>query len=136
MAQREGGSAQPSGWAVGFAAFAGALMMIAGFFHAVAGLSAVFNSGIYAVTPRYVFAFDVTAWGWIHLLLGVIVVVAGYGIFRGAVWARTIGVVIAVISAVANFVFLPFYPLWAIVIIAVDIAIIWALTAHGTDIAR
>lgn len=126
---------EPSGWAIGFSAFAGSMMLMIGFFHVTAGLAALFRNEIYAVTPNYIFNFDVTTWGWVHLLVGIVVLLAGFGVFTGAVWARTVGVVIAVLSAIANFAFLPYYPLWATLIIAVDVAVIWALTAHGRDIA-
>ncbi len=70
-----------------------------------------------------------------HLLLGILVAVAGFFLFSGAVWARTVGVVLAVVSVVANFVWLPYYPpVWALVIIALDVFVIWALTVHGRDI--
>jgi hypothetical protein len=126
---------EPSGWAIGFSAFAGAMMLMIGFFHAVAGLAALFNNKVYAVTPNYIFTLNITTWGWLHLILGIVVLLAGFGVFTGAVWARTVGVIIAVISAIANFAFLPYYPLWAMAIIAVDVAVIWALTTHGRDIA-
>jgi uncharacterized membrane protein (DUF106 family) len=82
-----------------------------------------------------VFEFDVTAWGWIHLILGVILILAGIGIFSGNVAARTVGVIVAGLAAIANFACLSYYPVWSIIVIAICIAIIWALTAHGRDIA-
>ena len=126
---------EPSGWAIGFAAFAGAMMIMIGFFEAIAGLVALFNNHIYAVTPNYIFTFNVATWGWVHLLIGIVVLLAGFGVFSGAVWARTIGVIVAAVAAIANFAFLPYYPLWSILIIAVSIAVIWALTTHGRDIS-
>ena len=126
---------EPSGWAIGFAAFAGTMMIMIGFFHATAGLVALFNNQIYAVTPNYIFTLNTATWGWAHLLIGIVVLLAGFGVFTGAVWARTVGVIVATISAIANFAFLPYYPLWATLIIATDIAVIWALTTHGRDIA-
>lgn len=126
---------EPSGWAIGFTAFAGATMLMIGFFHITAGLAALFRNEVFAVTQNYIFNFDLTTWGWIHLLVGIIVLVAGFGVFSGAVWARTIGVIMAIISAIANFAFLPYYPLWSALMIAVDVAVIWALTTHGRDIA-
>ena len=65
-----------------------------------------------------------------------VVVLAGFALFSGAVWARTVGVILAVLSAIANFAFIPYYPVWSIVMIAVNITVIWALTAHGRDIAE
>jgi hypothetical protein len=72
----------------------------------------------------------------IHLVAGVIILLAGFGLFSGAVWARTVGVTLAVLSAIANFLTIPYYPLWSILIIALDIFVIWALTAHGRDVIR
>jgi hypothetical protein len=110
------------------------MMILIGAFHAIAGLSGIVKDNFYAVTPNYVFEFDATTWGWIHLIGGIIIVFAGFGLFRGAVWARTVGVIIAAISALVSFAWIPWYPIWSITIIAIDVTIIWALTAHGRDI--
>lgn len=123
-----------SQWAVGWTMFAAFMMIMIGVFHAIAGLAGIIEDEFYAVTPNYVFEFDAAAWGWIHLLLGIVVVLAGFGLFSGAVWARTVGVILALLSAIANFAFIPWYPIWSIVIIAINVAVIWALTAHGRDI--
>ena len=128
MAQR------PSGWAIGWTTFAAFMMIMIGGFHIVAGLVAIFNDEFYAVTKEYVFQFDATSWGWIHLILGIVILLAGFGLFSGAVWARTVGVIMALISALVGFAWLPWYPVWGIVIIAIAVAVIWALTAHGRDI--
>ena len=82
------------------------------------------------------FSFDTTTWGWIHLIVGIVVILAGFGIFTGNVLARSVGVIVAVVSAIANFMWLPYYPIWSVIVIAIDIAVIWALTAHGRDLAR
>ena len=128
-------SERPSAWAAGYAAFAGVVLVMIGFFQAVAGLVAILDDEFYVVGKEYVFQFDVTTWGWIHLILGIVVLASGFGIFTGNVAARSVGVLVAAISAVAAFLWLPWYPVWAIVIIALDIAVIWALTMHGRDIA-
>ena len=77
------------------------MMIMIGFWHAIAGLVALFENEFYVVGAQYVFEFDVTTWGWIHLILGGVVILAGVALFSGAVWARTIGVILAVVSAVA-----------------------------------
>jgi hypothetical protein len=123
-----------SGAAVGFTVFAALMMIVIGVFHAMSGLVGIIENEFFVATPNYIFEFDVTTWGWIHLILGIVVVIAGFSLFSGAVWARTIGVFLAVLSAIANFAFIPYYPVWSIVIIALDVAVIWALTAHGRDI--
>lgn len=123
-----------SGAAVGWTIFAAAMMVLGGIFQAIAGLVAILNDEFYVVGAEYVFKFDVTTWGWVHLVLGVVILLAGLALFTGAVWARTIGVILAVVSAVAAFAWLPWYPIWAVLIIVADIFVIWALTAHGRDI--
>jgi hypothetical protein len=129
-------TAKPSSAAVGLTVFAAVMLIMVGIFQAIAGVVALFNDTFYVVGEKYIFQFDVTTWGWVHLILGIVIAVAGYFLFRGAVWARTVGVILASISAVLNFAWLPHYPIWAIAIITLDVFIIWALTAHGRDITR
>jgi len=127
---------EPSYWAAGWSAFAGIMLIMLGLFHAISGLAEVVDPDTYlvGVSNDYVFKLSSDAWGWIHLIGGVIVFFAGFAIFRGAVWGRTVGVIIALVSGLAAFAWLPFAPVSAIVIIAIDIAVIWALTAHGRDV--
>lgn len=125
-----------SSWAVGWSAFAGAILITVGFFQTVAGVVALVDDEFWVVGKEYIFQFDITTWGWIHLILGIILVLSGFGIFTGNVVARTVGVLFAIVSAITAFMWIPWYPLWSIVIIALDIAVIWALTAHGRDIAE
>jgi uncharacterized membrane protein (UPF0182 family) len=127
---------QVSGWAFGLAAFAGAVMLMVGIFQAFSGLAAIFEDEFFVVGANYAYDVDVTAWGWIHLILGVIVAFAGIAVFSGATWARSVGIVLAILSAVANFFFIPYYPVWAVLIIALDVAVIWALAVYGTEQAR
>jgi len=124
---------EESGWAVGWIAFASLMMIMLGVFHAIAGLIGILDDGYYVVGPKYILQFDPTTWGWIHLIAGIVVVLAGASLLKGAVWARTIGVLVALVSAVANFSWLPYQPIWSSVMIAVCIAVIWALTVHGRD---
>lgn len=127
---------QPSYWAAGWATFAGIMLIMLGIFHAIAGLAEVVDPDYYVtnVSGDYVFKLSSDAWGWIHLIGGIIVFFAGFAIFRGAVWGRTVGVIIALVSAASAFAWLPYAPVSAIAIIAIDIAVIWALTAHGRDV--
>lgn len=129
-------SDQPSGWAVGWAFFAAVMLMVAGVFQVIAGIAAIVEDEFYVKGSEWVFQFDATTWGWVHLVIGILLLVVGFGILGGNLAARIVGVFIAALSAIANFAFLPWYPVWAIVLIAVDISIIWALTAHGRDIAQ
>jgi hypothetical protein len=125
---------QPSVWAVGWIWFAGFMMIMIGFWHAIAGLSAIIDDQFYVGVRNYVLKLDVTTWGWIHLVLGVLILIAGLAVFSGAVWARIIGVILAILSAIAAFGWLPWYPVWAILIAAAAITVIWALTVHGRDV--
>ena len=116
--------------------FAAFMMIFIGCMQAIAGLVGIINDQVYAVTKDYVLKIDTTTWGWIHLLLGIVVLLAGFGLFSGADWARTVGVIVALVSGITVFVWLPAYPVWGVIIIAVNIAVIWALTAHGRDITK
>lgn len=122
-------------WAKGWASFAAFMLIMAGVFHAVAGLVALFDDTYYVVGREWVFEFDITAWGWIHLIGGLILFASGIGILSGNVVARTVGVIAALLSAIANFAWLPYQPVWAAIMIAVSVVVIWALTVHGRDIA-
>ena len=124
-----------SSWAVGWAGFAGVMLVMIGIFDVIQGLVALFNDDFFVVTEEWVFQFDITTWGWIQLILGVVLLASGIGIYTGNVAARTVVVIVAGLAAIANFAWLPYYPLWSILVIAVCIAVIWALTAHGRDIA-
>ena len=126
-----GGSADT---AVGFAFFAASLLIMVGAFQAIQAVIALANDSFYVVGAEYVFQFDLTTWGWIHLGLGALLIVVGIFLLRGASWARWTAVGLAGLSALANFMWLPYYPLWAVLVIALDMAIIWALTAHGKAI--
>ena len=127
-------SNEPRGSAVGFTIFAGAMMILIGSFHAIAGLSGIIKDDFYAITPNYILEFDSTTWGWIHLIGGIVVLLAGFSVFKGSVWARTVGVLVAGVSAIVSFAWVPIDPVWSLIIIAIDVAVIWALTAHGRDV--
>ncbi len=119
--------------ATGFITFAGVLMIMVGGFQALVGLVAVLQDDFYVMTENYIFDIDPTAWGWIHMIVGVVVVLAGFGILAGQTWGRIVGVVLALVSAITNFAFIHYYPFWSILIIALDVFVIWALLAHGSD---
>jgi len=118
----------------GWVMFAGIILIPVRIVQAFAGLVGILEDQFYAVTPNYVVQFDATTWGWIHMIVGLIVVAAGFGIFSGNVLARTVGVFAALGSMISVFFWLPWYPVWGVIVIAMDIAIIWALTVHGRDI--
>jgi hypothetical protein len=121
-------------WAAGAIFFAGVMLLLAGAAQAAVGLVALFNDTFYVVGQKWVFQFDITAWGWIHLGLGALLFLVGIFVLRGALWSSIAGIVIASISALASFAWLPYFPVWAILVIAVDVLIIWALATHRTSI--
>ena len=118
------------------AMFAATMMVVIGIFHVVQGLAALFRNEIYVVGAQYVFSFDLTAWGWIHLLAGILLIAAGFAMLTGRVWARSVGIGFAVLSMIANFLFLPYYPVWSLLIIALDVFVIWALCVYTREDAR
>ena len=118
----------PSGWAVGGTVFAASILILIGSFQIIAGLAGIIDDDFYVVARNYTFDLDTTAWGWIHLLLGILLVVTGWGLFSGHTWARATGIVLAIVSAIENFFFIPYYPFWSILVIALAVWVIWALT--------
>jgi hypothetical protein len=111
------------------------MLILAGSFQAIDGLVALFKDEVYLVRPDgLVVNVDYTAWGWVHLVVGLLLIAAGAAIFSGRIWGRTIGVVGAIVSAVLNFAYIPSYPVWSLLIIAVDIVVVYALIAHGGEL--
>ncbi|MEU5878605.1 hypothetical protein [Spirillospora sp. NPDC047279] len=125
-----------SGWVVGMVVFAAIMMVMIGAFQAIQGLAAVLKDQFYVVAPNYVFDIDVTAWGWTHMVLGVLLAVTGFFVLSGRAWARAVGIVFAVLNAVSQFLFLPYYPVWSILMIVLDVAVIWALCVYGRQEAE
>ncbi|GAA1254811.1 hypothetical protein GCM10009609_17650 [Pseudonocardia aurantiaca] len=113
--------------------FAGVLMMVGGVWGVLAGLSAILHDEVYLSTPQYLYSFDLTSWGWVHLILGALVAVAGVGVLQGVTWARVVGVVVAALSMFANFAFIPYFPIWSILLILVDAIVIWALITYQRE---
>lgn len=125
-----------SGVAAGLTAFAGTLMLLTGALHVLQGIVALVNDEFFVVGEEYVFTFDLTTWGWVHLLLGLVVAAAGIALFQAAAWARVVAVTLAGLSIIASFLWMPFYPFWSLMLVAFDVFVIWAVTAHGHDISR
>jgi hypothetical protein len=121
---------ETTGW-VGWGVFAATIMIIGGSLNAMYGLVAVVNDDWVVWTNRNSAYLDLSSWGWVHIVVGLLVAVAGFGVLSGNVLARTVGVVLAGISLITNFLFLPVYPLWSLIVITLDVLVIWALTAHG-----
>ncbi len=127
------GSGTRTGW-LGWVYFAAFIMVLVGFFQAVTGLVAMFDGTFYLVTEgELIVPVDYTIWGLVHLLIGLAVVVAGAAAMRGKTWGRAVGIIMAVLSAIANMAFIAAYPWWSIIIIALDVIIIYALAVHGRE---
>ena len=116
-------------WAHGIGFFAGVLLIVGGGFQAIEAIAAIVHDEYLVVAPNYIYTFDLTAWGWIHLLIGLAFAAIGIGLLLGQGWAGIAGIVVAAISAVINFTWLPYSPFWAILVIAIDLLIIWALAS-------
>ncbi len=122
-----------SGW-VGWIAFAAAIMLMLGCLHIFQGVVALFRDEVFVASENLVVNVDYTTWGVVHILGGALLVFAAFGVLSGKVWARTVGVLLALGSALANVAFLGAYPLWSLIMVALDIIIIMALTVHGSEI--
>jgi len=128
---RGGAESEPGGWATGLIYFASSVLVIVGVFHALAGLTAILDDSFYQVPRSYALETNVTTWGWVHLIGGFVFVGAGFFLLSGNLLARIIAVLAAMVSAGASFWSIPYYPVWNILILALDIAVIWAVVAHG-----
>jgi hypothetical protein len=122
---------QLSGWAVGGMAFAATIMLMVGVFQAIVGLVAIFDDNFFVVTRNYTFDLDTTAFGWVHLIIGVLMVGAGFSLFGRKTYGGVMVIFLCSLSAVANFFFIPYYPFWAILVIALDVWVIWSVTRPG-----
>ncbi|MFC9508105.1 hypothetical protein [Streptomyces sp. NPDC057002] len=114
-------------WAAGGLTLGGTLMVVYGLFAVLQGIAAIANDEVYTSFGEYVFAFDLTAWGWIHLVVGVLVVLAGLGLFTGATWARVAGACVVGLALIANFIWLPYQPFWSIIMIVTGLFVLWSV---------
>lgn len=119
-------------YAGGWTTLAAVMLLFGGIMAVLQGIAAIVNDDLFVVTRNYTYAMSTTGWGWVHLALGVVFVLAGTALFGGAVWARAVGVVVAGFGMIANFLWLPSYPFWAAVLIAIDAFVIWALCVGTT----
>ncbi|MEU3253346.1 hypothetical protein [Streptomyces sp. NPDC006997] len=115
-------------WATGLTAFAAVMLFLVGLLGIFRGIMAIAEDDVFVTTRNYVFEFDLTGWGWVHLALGVVAVIVSSGLLRTATWARVLGVVVAGFVIIANFLSLPYYPVWSVVLIAISGFVIWALS--------
>ena len=124
-----------TGWA-GMVVFAGTLLLLVGGFNVIYGLVALFKDQVLVATNAGLVAFNVTTWGWITLIIGIVQILVGFGLFGGRAWAIVAGVVLAVLNGFNQIAFLQAQPVWSTIIIAIDVLIIYALTAHGRELRR
>ncbi|WP_171109401.1 MULTISPECIES: hypothetical protein [Streptomyces] len=118
------------GWATGGVMFAGVLMLCGGLLAVLQGIAAIAADDVYARVGTYVYELNLTGWGWIHLVVGVLVAVTGWGLLMGAAWARIAGITLAALSLILQFLFLPYQPVWSVVMMAIDVFVIWALASY------
>jgi hypothetical protein len=129
-----GGPPAVTGWS-GWVVFGGVMLMLMGGLHAIEGLVALFNKTYYVVTSGgLVVTANYTTWGWVHLVLGVVAILTGVGLLVGNLAARIVGVILAVISALVNMAFIAAYPLWSVILIALDVIVIYAIMVHGKEL--
>ena len=130
--QTYGRESERTGW-TGWITFAGVMLIMGGSLGLIFGIIAAVNDNWVVFTSRGHVSLDLSTWGWVHAIVGAIGLRAGFGVFTGNILARIVGVAVAVVSLIANFLWLPVYPVWAIIIITIDVLVIWALTAHGGE---
>jgi hypothetical protein len=131
-AQRAPGRSRITVWS-GWIWFAAILMVLSGVFNAVEGLVALFNRSFYVSNGEHLVLLDLTTWGWLHLLLGGLVGLAGFALLSGAMWARVVAVILAVVNAIAQMAFITAYPVWSTIVIVLCVVVIWALVVHGNE---
>jgi hypothetical protein len=115
-------------WSMGIGGPAGVLLATVAVFQILEGLAALFDDNVYVAGLNYVYQFDLTTWGWIHLIIGIIGLATGLALVANQAWANVVGIVLACLGAISNFAFLPYYPFWSMLIIAFNVLVMWALT--------
>lgn len=134
MVTKKNSSDDVSGW-VGWIYFAAFIMVFVGIFQMIMGLVALVNKTFYVVhaQSQTLVAFDITTWGWIHLLLGILVLSTGIALFSGSTWARIVAIVLVAANFISQFAFIGVYPFWSITMLILDLVVIYALTVHGGE---
>lgn len=126
------GRSTSSGWSIGGATFAACMMILLGIWQVLIGIAAVARGTYFVTGTNYIYSFNIHGWGWAHIAIGALSVIAGFFIFTGAMWARAVGIFMAALSATAQFFWMPYQPIWAVVVLALDIFVIWALMTMGS----
>jgi hypothetical protein len=121
--------------AAGASIGAGALLLTSAVLTVLQGIQALVDHRPLIIGSNYVYKFNATGWGWIHIAAGIVLGIVAMGLISGAVWARVTAIVMACISIVVMFMWLPYYPMWSIIVIALDVIIIWAVATWDTTAA-
>lgn len=124
---------ETTGW-TGWVVFAGVLMILAGALWAIQGLIAVFNDNLVIFGTEGALFLDITGWGWVHIVLGLLLLLSGILVLRGNLFGRTMAVVLVILSIIVNFIWLPVYPVWAVIVIILDVFILYAVMVHGREL--
>ena len=123
-----------TGW-VGWGIFAAVILLVSGLFTGIQGIAALIGPNTYFVlTDGELLLFDVNGWGWWNLIVGILLLLTSFALFAGQTWARVVAIILCVINAVGQLFLIPVQPWWSVIIIAVDILVIYALTAHGREL--
>lgn len=123
----------PTAW-VGWIYFAASLLILIGGMQIIQGLGAIFNPDYFAVVGSAVFVFNLTTWGWIHLILGVIALTSGIGTIAGSTWARIVSIVATVLVMLASIAYITTFPFWALFVLVAGAFVLYALTVHGDEV--
>ena len=122
-----------TGW-VGWIWFAGLVLVLVGTINVIDGLAAIFEDDVFVQTGRAgLLVFDLTTWGWVHLLFGVLQILAGLALFSGATWARITAVVLVMLNVIGQIATLNAQPVWSVIVIVLDLLVLWALVVHGEE---
>ncbi|HQR79265.1 MAG TPA: hypothetical protein PLT68_03485 [Actinomycetota bacterium] len=124
---------EPTGW-TGWVVFAGIMMIIAGALWAIQGFIAIFQNDVVILGKEGALFLNVTGWGWVHMILGLLLLLCGFLVMQGNLFGRTIAVILVILSIILNFVWMPVYPVWAIVVITLDVFILYAVIVHGKEL--
>lgn len=128
-------NAKVTGW-VGWIWFAALMMVFVGLFSTLNGLSAIGESDVYVGTKNASILLDVSQWGWVHLILGILMFIVGIALISGALWARIAAALIIMLSALSTLMLLPAYPVWGAIVVALEVVILWAVIVHGEEAAN
>ena len=123
-------------WATFLFDYAGIMLLLTGAIQVFEGIATLFNNNVFSTTVDYIYKLNPTVWGWAHIALGLLLGVAGFYLLSGKLWARIVGIVAAFLGVLVNFLYIPYYPVWSILIIALDLLVIWALIFHGREVAE